>query len=157
MSRIEARLAALGLVLPAPWVPRGAFLPYRREGPIVFLSGQICEWDGRVTCQGPVGDGHADITAARAAARICALNLLHALRDACDGDLDRVTRVLRLGGFVQCVPGFGDSPTVIDAATGVFIDVFGDAGRHARTAIGVAGLPGNATVEVDAVVAIRPD
>ena len=155
MGRIDDRLQSLGLALPQPWVPRGQFLPFRKEGGLVYLSGQINEWDGAVTCQGPVGDGGVDVPTAQAAARICALNLLYALRLACDGDLDRVSRVLRLGGFVNCVPGFAQSPQVINGATALFIDLFGDDGWHARTAIGVAGLPGNAAVEVDAIVALR--
>ncbi len=154
MGRIDQRLKELGLTLPPPWTPRGAFLPFRREGQVIFLSGQICEWDGQVTCEGPVGPGGVDIATAQAAARVCALNLLYTLRLACDGDLDRVRAVLRLGGFVNCRPGFGESPAVINDATQVFVDVFGEAGQHARTAVGVAGLPGNASVEVDAVVAL---
>ncbi len=154
MGRIDQRLKDLGLTLPPPWTPRGAFLPFRREGQVIFLSGQICEWDGQVTCEGPVGPGGVDIATAQAAARVCALNLLYTLRLACDGDLDRVRAVLRLGGFVNCRPGFGESPAVINDATQVFVDVFGEAGQHARTAVGVAGLPGNASVEVDAVVAL---
>lgn len=154
MGRIDQRMQELGLSLPPPWTPRGAFLPFRREGTLVFLSGQICEWDGKVTCTGPVGPGGIDIPTAQAAAKVCALNLLYTLRMACDGDLDRVGAVLRLGGFVNCLSGFGDSPAVINGATQVFIDVFGEAGRHARTAVGVSGLPGNASVEVDAVVAL---
>jgi enamine deaminase RidA (YjgF/YER057c/UK114 family) len=152
MGRVDQRLQELGLTLPPPWTPRGAFLPFRRDGHLVFLSGQICEWDGKVTCTGPVGPGGVDIPKAQEAAKVCALNLLYTLRLACDGDLDRVDAVLRLGGFVNCVPGFGDSPAVINGATQIFVDVFGEAGRHARTAVGVTGLPGNATVEVDAVV-----
>lgn len=157
MGRIDDRLRALGLELPPPWTPRGNFLQFRRDGHVVWLSGQICEWDGRVVCEGPVGGGGTTIETARDAARVCALNLLYTLRLACDGDLDRVDRVLRVGGFVNCVPGFPWSPKVIDGATAVFVEVFGDAGRHARTAVGVAGLPGNAAVEVDAVVALRTD
>ncbi len=154
MGRIDRRLQELDLTLPPPWTPRGAFLPFRREGALVILSGQICEWEGRVTCVGPVGPDGVDIATARAAARVCALNLLYTLRLACKSDLDRVGQVLRLGGFVNCHPGFGDSPRVIDGATELFIDVFGEAGRHARTAVGVAGLPGNASVEVDAMVTL---
>ena len=154
MGRIEQRMKELGLELPPPWIPRGAFLPFQREGSLVFLSGQICEWNGAVTCEGPVGEGGASMIDAQAGAKICALNLIYALKLACEGDLDRVRKVMRLGGFVNCVPGFASSPLVINAATQVFIDVFGDAGRHARTAIGVSGLPGNAAVEVDAIVAI---
>ena len=154
MGKAEARLAELGLTLPQPWSPRGKFLPFRRDGETVFLSGQICELDGVVVLEGPVG-GIATAEAAREAAKVCALNLMHCLKIACDGDLDRVAEVVRLGGYVNCVPGFGESPKVIDGATEVFVDVFGEAGRHARTAIGVAGLPGNAAVEVDAVIRIR--
>ena len=154
MGRIEQRIKELGLELPPPWIPRGAFLPFQREGSLVFLSGQICEWGGAVTCEGPVGEGATSIIDAQAGAKICALNLIYALRLACEGDLDRVRKIIRLGGFVNCTPGFPSSPLVINAATQVFIDVFGDAGRHARTAIGVSGLPGNAAVEVDAIVAI---
>ncbi len=157
MGRVEARLEAMGLALPKPWTPRGQFLPWRREGRTVYLSGQINEWGGEVTCHGPVGEGGVDVVTAQAAAQVCALNLLYALRLACDGDLDRVDYVLRLGGFVNCVPGFAQSPAVINGATALFIELFGDAGWHARTAIGVAGLPGNAAVEVDAIVVLRED
>ncbi len=155
MGRIDRRLAELGLALPPPWTPQGNFLPFRRDGDIVYLAGQTCEWAGRVVCAGPVGRGGADVAVARDAARVCALNLLFTLRLACDGDLDRVRTVLRLGGFVNCVAGFDRSPDVVDGATDVFLAVFGEAGRHARTAVGVAGLPGNAAVEVDAIVALE--
>lgn len=154
MGRAETRLAELGLALPPPWAPRGAFAPFRRDGRTVYLSGQICEWEGAVTLQGPLDENGID--AAREAAKVCALNLLHCLKLACEGDLDRVAAVMRLGGFVNCVPGFPWSPKVIDGATAVFRDVFGEDGVHARTAVGVVGLPGNAAVEVDAVVTLKP-
>ena len=153
-SIAEDRLARMGLALPKPWMPRGNFLPYRRDGATVFLSGQICEWEGSVVLEGPVG-GASTTDAAHDAARVCALNLLYALKLACDGDLDRVEKVIRLGGYVNCVSGFPGSPAVINGATDVFIGVFGEAGRHCRTAVGVAGLPGNAAVEVDAIIRIR--
>lgn len=155
MGRVEQRLQAVGLTLPPDWTPRGRFLPYRRDGLVVYLSGQICEWDGAVTHTGPVADTPDAIAQARKAAQVCALNLLYRLREACDGDLDRVDGILRLGGFVNCAPGFGATPAVIDGATEVFLTLFGDAGWHARTAVGVCGLPGNAAVEVDAVVRLR--
>lgn len=155
MGPVEQRLQAAGLTLPPDWTPRGRFLPYRRDGLVVYLSGQICEWDGAVTHTGPVEDTPDAIAEARKAAQVCALNLLYRLREACDGDLDRVDGILRLGGFVNCAPGFGATPAVIDGATEVFIELFGDAGWHARTAVGVCGLPGNAAVEVDAVVRLR--
>jgi len=155
MARIETRMRELGLEFPPDWTPRGQFLPYRRDGAVVYLSGQICEWDGAVTHQGPVADTPEGLAEGQAAARICALNLLYRLREACDGDLDRVETILRLGGFVSCLPGFSASPQVINGATEVFVALFGEAGWHARTAVGVSGLPGNAAVEVDAIVRLR--
>jgi enamine deaminase RidA (YjgF/YER057c/UK114 family) len=155
MSKVEDRMQTLGIELPPDWVPRGQFHPYRRDGAVVYLSGQICEWAGEVTHVGPVQDTPEGIAEAQAAARICALNLLYRLREACDGNLDRVDYVLRLGGFVNCQSGFASSPVVIDGATEVFIAVFGEAGWHARTAVGISGLPGNASVEVDAIVRLR--
>jgi len=154
-SAVERRLAELGLALPTDWAPRGRFLPYRRDARTVYLSGQICERDGAVTHVGPVAEDAESIAQAREAAKVCALNLIYRLREACDGDLDRVDTILRLGGFVNCASGFAQSPAVIDGATEVFIDVWGERGWHARTAVGVAGLPGNASVEVDAVVRLK--
>ena len=154
-TRAEQRLAEMGLTLPPDWTPRGQFLPFRKDGAVVYLSGQICEWAGEVTHTGAVPDTPKGIETGRAAAQICALNLLYRLREACEGDLDRVDVVLRLGGFVQCLPGFGQSPAVINAATEVFIALFGENGWHARTAVGVSGLPGNASVEVDAIVRLK--
>lgn len=154
-SQAEQRLAALGLELPPDWTPRGQFLPFRRDGTMVYLSGQICEWAGEVTHAGPVMDTPEALEDARAAAQICALNLIYRLREACDGDLDRVDVILRLGGFVNCLSGFPHSPVVINGATELFIALFGDQGWHARTAVGVSGLPGNASVEVDAVVRLK--
>lgn len=155
-SQVEKRLTDLGLELPPDWTPRGQFLPFRKDGAIVYLSGQICEWGGEVTHTGPVLDTPDAIEIGRAAAKICALNLVYRLREACDGDLDRVDVVLRLGGFVNCLSGFAHSPAVINGATEVFIALFGDQGWHARTAVGVSGLPGNAAVEVDAIVRLKP-
>lgn len=155
MSAVESKLAELGLSLPPDWAPRGRFLPFRRDGATVYLSGQINEWDGAVTLEGPVPDTKAGIAAARKAAEVCALNLLYRLREAAEGDLDRVDCVLRLGGFVNCLSGFPQSPKVIDGATEVFVALFGDDGWHARTAVGVSGLPGNAAVEVDAIMRLK--
>lgn len=155
MSQVEERLQALGLELPPDWIPRGQFHPFRKDGKVVYLSGQICEWGGEVTHIGPVQDTPDGIALGQAAARICALNLLYRLKQACGGDLDRVDCVLRLGGFVNCNSGFPASPAVINGATEIFISAYGEAGWHARTAVGVAGLPGNASVEVDAIVRLR--
>ena len=102
MSKAEDKLKSLGFELPPNWVARGQFHPYRRDGSVVYLSGQICEWAGDVTHVGPVEDSPEGIAQAQGAASICALNLLYRLREACDGDLDRVDCILRLGGFVNC-------------------------------------------------------
>ena len=159
-AEVLETLGAMGLSLPDSCKPRGNFLPYRVEGKLVFMAGQICEWNGAVTTVGPViSDGqpppsdraHVDVPTAQRAARVCALNLLYHLRDACGGDLGRVGGVLRVGGFVNCLPGFDQSPAVINGASDLFIALFGERGRHARTAVGVAGLPGNASAEVDAI------
>lgn len=155
MSRAEERLKQLGLELPPDWTPMGQFLPFRRDGTTVYLSGQVCEWNGAVTHLGPVPNTTKGIEIGKEAAKICALNLIYRLRQACDGDLDRVDCVLRLGGFVNCASGFPGSPLVINGATEIFIAVFGEDGWHARTAVGVSGLPGNASVEVDAIVRLR--
>jgi len=125
-SLVEQRLRDLGLELPPDWAPRGQFLPFRTDGLIVYLSGQICEWGGAVTHAGPVEDTQQGIEAGRAAAQICALNLLYRLREACDGDLDRVDVILRLGGFVNCRSGFPSSPLVINGATELCIALFGE-------------------------------
>ncbi|MEO9652659.1 MAG: RidA family protein [Roseobacter sp.] len=154
-SRAEQRLAELGLELPPDWMPRGQFLPFRRDGTTIYLSGQICEWNGAVTHCGPVEDTPESVEIARKGAQICALNLIYRLREACDGDLDRVDVILRLGGFVNCGSGFAQSPAVINGATELFVALFGENGWHARTAVGVCGLPGNASVEVDAIVKLK--
>lgn len=165
MSRIEAELERRGLVLPDSCTPRGAFLPYRKEGNLVFMAGQICEWNGDVPYVGPVLDAGQkvkpdeqaiDLETGRKAAEICALNLLFHLKTAADGDLDRLSLVIRLGGFVQCRGGFGSSPAVINGASDLLINLLGENGRHARTAVGVSGLPANASVEVDAIFRLTP-
>ncbi|MCC2099312.1 MAG: RidA family protein [Hyphomicrobiales bacterium] len=153
-ARTLQRLAELGLQLPNDWRPRGLFAPARISGDLVFLSGQICECDGKVVLEGPVGD-HTTTLAARDAARVCLLNLLYRLQEVC-GDLDRVAQIVRVGGYVNCIPGYPDAPKVIDGASELLIELYGEAGQHARTAIGVTGLPGNAAVEVDAIVRLAP-
>lgn len=144
------RLAALGLVLPPVPPPRGAFKPYARAGNIIYLAGQICEWDGEVRFSGPVGEVY-DLKVGQEAAQLCALNLLASLSLALEGDLDRVVACHRLGGFVYAKPGYPDVPKVINGASDLMFALFGEAGRHARTAVGVATLPAGASVEVDGI------
>ena len=152
-SRIEARLAELGLALPQPPTPIANFLPYRVHGRTVYLAGQVNEWNGTVPYVGKLGR-EFDLAQGQQAAQLCALNLLACLKLACEGDLGRVQRCLRVGGFVNCDPEFEFAPTVVNGASDLFVAVLGEAGRHARTAVGVASLPRRAAVEVDAVFEI---
>ncbi|CAM3051926.1 RidA family protein [Paracoccus nototheniae] len=147
---IEARLAELGLALPPSAPSRALFLPGKITGNLLFLSGQICEWEGKPQYFGPIGPGF-DMNDGQAAARMCALNLLFSIR-AVAGSLSRVAQVIRLGGFVAAPPTYAEGPFVVNGASQLFIDLWGDAGRHARTVVNVASLPANALVEIDAVI-----
>ena len=152
MSEIEARLDALGLALPDAAAPVANYAPFQRAGAQVHVSGQISLGpDGLVT--GRLG-ADLDLAAGQAAARLCALNLIAQLKAACGGDLSRVRQIVKLGGYVNADPSFTDVPKVINGASDLMVAVFGDAGRHARSAVGVAVLPLNAAVEVDAVAEI---
>lgn len=148
----EARFRDLGIVLPDVPVPIANFVPFRREGSILVLAGQVCEWNGEVRYVGKIGR-EFDIETGQAAARICGLNLIAALRQAL-GNLDRVRQCLRLGGFVNCDPEFRQVPQVINGASDLMHQIFGAEGAHARTAVGVATLPRGAAVEVDAIFAV---
>ena len=154
MSRIEDRLAALGLQLPQPNAPVANYVPFVRAGDLVHISGQVSV-DATGGIKGVVGED-VDAEGGKQAARICGINLLAQMKAACDGDLERVSRVVKLGGFVQAGPGFFEIPQVVNGASDLMVEVFGDAGRHARSAVGVYRLPLNFAVEVDAVVALAP-
>jgi len=153
-DEVELKLSSLGLSLPTRPTPIASFLPFRVAGSTVYLAGQTCERDGRVVHTGRVGE-ELTLETGRQAAQICALNLLACLREACGGRLDRVARCLRVGGFVQAKSDFARVPAVIDGASELFIALWGEDGRHARTAVGVAALPQNAAVEVDAIFELR--
>jgi len=148
----ESRFRELGIVLPDVPVPIANFVPFRREGSILFLAGQVCEWNGEVRYIGKVGR-EFDVAIGQAAARVCGLNLIAALRQAL-GSLDHVRQCLRLGGFVNCDPEFELVPQVINGASDLMHQIFGADGAHARTAVGVATLPRGAAVEVDAIFAV---
>lgn len=152
MSRIEDRLSELGVVLPQPVAPVANYVPFVRSGNLVHISGQI-SLDASGGIKGTVGVD-VDLATAQAAARLCGVNLLAQMKAACDGDLDRVVRVVKLGGFVQAGPDFIDIPKVINGCSDLMVDVLGDVGRHARSAVGVYRLPLGFAVEVDAVVEI---
>jgi enamine deaminase RidA (YjgF/YER057c/UK114 family) len=150
MSKIERRLANLGIALPELCPPVANYVSSTRSGNIVQISGQLSTHaEGGI--KGTVG---ADCTLADGiiAARLCAINLVAQFKAAADGDLDQVARVLRLGGYVQAGPEFFDIPTVMNGCSDLIVDIFGDAGKHARSAIGVYRLPFNFAVEVDAVI-----
>jgi enamine deaminase RidA (YjgF/YER057c/UK114 family) len=152
-GKIEARLKELGIKLPQPAAPVANYVPFTISGHLVFIAGQICQWNGELRFVGKLGAGVA-VADGQAAARLCALNILAHLRIACGGDLDRVRRCLRLGGFVNCTPEFTDMPQVINGASDLMVEVFGDSGRHARAAVGVSSLPGGVSVEVEATFEI---
>ena len=152
-GQIEARLAQLGIELPEPTAPMANYVPFTVAGNLVFVAGQISQWNGQPRHVGKLGAG-IGIEKGRDAARLCALNILAQLRVACGGDLDRVRRCLRLGGFVNCTPEFTDMPQVVNGASDLIVEVFGDAGRHARAAVGNSSLPGGVAVEVEAIFEI---
>ncbi|GGC53842.1 hypothetical protein GCM10011504_35260 [Siccirubricoccus deserti] len=147
MGRIEARLTDLGITLPAPAAPVANYIPFNVTGPLVVISGQIPLRDGKIAYAGKLGSG-VSIETGQAAARLCFVNLVAQLKAAV-GDLDRVTRVVRLGGFIAAGPEFTQHAQVMNGASDLAVEVFGEAGRHARTTIGVPSLPGDAAVEVE--------
>jgi enamine deaminase RidA (YjgF/YER057c/UK114 family) len=150
MSQIAKRLAELGVTLPQAVAPVANYVPFVRSGDLVFVSGQVSIGpDGLV--KGTLGKD-MDVAAGQAAARLCGLNLVAQFAAACEGDLDRVKRVVRLGGFVAADPAFTDIPKVIKGCSDLMVEVFGDAGRHARSAVACPVLPLGAAVEVDAVI-----
>ncbi len=152
MSNIEHRLAELGIELPKPNAPVANYVPFVRVGDLLHISGQV-SLDASGGIRGVVGED-VDLETAIRAARLCGLSLLAQMRAACDGDLGRVTRIVKLGGFVQAGPTFFEIPKVVNGCSDLMVEVFGDAGRHARSAVGVYRLPMNFAVEVDAVVAV---
>ena len=150
---IATRLAELGIVLPTPPAPVASYVPYVRTGSWLVISGQIPTQDGKVLYTGKLGGG-VDIATGQAAARLCAINLLAQLQAAL-GSLDAVSQVIRIGGFIACTPDFSDHPKIVNGASDLMLAVFGDAGRHARTSIGVAALPLDAAVEVEGWFAVH--
>ena len=150
---IEARIAELGLTLPEPAKPVASYVSYVRSGNQVTISGQLSN-DASGGIKGTVG---VDVTPEQAteAARLCGLNLIAQIKAACDGDLDRLVRIVKLGGFVQAGPDFVAIPAVINGCSDMMVEVFGDAGKHARSAVGVYKLPLGFAVEIDAIVEIR--
>ena len=145
---VEKKLQELGITLQEPRAPMANYVPYVRTGNLLTVSGQVCiDGDGKLVAKGRVGNGVA-IEDGQKAARACAINLLAQVKAAL-GDLDKVVRVVRLGGFINSAPGFTDGPKVMNGASDLMVAAFGDKGKHARSTVGVAALPADAAVEVE--------
>ena len=152
-GRISARLKELGIVLPTPPAPQGSYLPWVKSGPFLFMSGQITMGQNGLEYLGTLGlDFNLDW--GRRAARLAAVNVLAQAAVALEGNLDRITRVVKVTGFVNAAPGFHQHPEVINGASDLFVEVFGELGRHARSAVGCSSLPRGAAVEIEAIFAI---
>ena len=151
----DEHLQRVGLELPTPSTPGANYIQFVRSGELLFLTGQLCQWNGERRHIGKLGR-ELGIAAGQDAARLCALNLLAHLRVAVENDFDRVTRCLRVTGYVNATDDFTQHSQVINGASDVFVQAFGDAGRHTRVAIGTNGLPYGVAVEVEAVFELRP-
>lgn len=150
MAKVEAKLAELGVLLPTPAAPVANYIPFVRTGSLLVVSGQICLGaDGKLVAKGKLGEG-VSIEDGQKAARACAINVLAQVKVAL-GDLDKIVRVVRLGGFINSAPTFVDGPKVMNGASDLMVEVLGDKGRHARSTVGVAALPADAAVEVEAM------
>ncbi|MFA6267749.1 MAG: RidA family protein [Pseudolabrys sp.] len=145
---VEKKLSELGIALPTPAAPVANYVAFVRSGNLLTVSGQLCfGHDGKLVAVGQLG-GSVTMEDGQKAARACAVNLIAQVKAAL-GDLDKVVRVVRLGGFINSAPGYGDGPKVMNGASDLMVDVFGDKGRHARSTVGVSALPANAAVEVE--------
>jgi enamine deaminase RidA (YjgF/YER057c/UK114 family) len=152
MSATDQRLAELGVTLPSAPAPAANYVPYVVTGGMIYVSGQISQGpDGLIT--GKLGDD-LDVAAGAAAAKTCALALIAQAKAAAGGDLDRIARVVKLTGFVNSTPGFTDQPKVINGASDFLVEVFGDRGRHARSAVSAAALPLGVAVEIEGIFAL---
>jgi enamine deaminase RidA (YjgF/YER057c/UK114 family) len=151
--RIEARLKELNIALPTPPAPVASYVPYVASGNLVYISGQVTLAPDGLKYVGTVGK-ELNLEDAQAAARLCAINVIAQAKAACGGDLDRVKRIIKVTVFVNAVPGFTQHPEVANGASDLFVAVFGDAGRHARAAVGAGSLPRNVATEIEAVIEI---
>jgi enamine deaminase RidA (YjgF/YER057c/UK114 family) len=155
MPRLVAdRISELGLELPQLTAPQFTYVPYVRTGNLVFISGQVSQWNGERRFIGKLGR-EFQVEDGQQAARLCALNVIAQVNAAIDGDIDRLAKFVNVRGFVNSTPDFLFHPQVINGASDLFVEVFGEAGRHSRTALGVSALPYDVAVEIDAVVEVR--
>lgn len=154
-GQIDARLKELAITLPMPAAPAANYVPFVRTGSLVFTAGQVTfNAAGKLEFIGKLGRDFG-IEEGYQAARLCAINVLAALRAACEGDLDRVVRAVKVVGFVNATPDFADHPKVINGASDLIVSVFGDKGKHARSAVGMGSLPLGVATEVEAVFEVR--
>jgi enamine deaminase RidA (YjgF/YER057c/UK114 family) len=151
---IDTRLKELNIELPQASTPGANYVPFVQSGDLLFLTGQLSQWNGERRFIGKLGR-EFNTEQGQQAARLCALNLIAHLRAALEGDLDRVVRCVRVSGYVNCTPDFAEQSQVINGASNLFVEVFGEAGRHTRMAIGVNSLPYGVAVEVEAIFQIR--
>ena len=149
---IEEKIKSIGINLPIPPNPAGSYIPVVKSGNLLFVSGQIPIEDGKVSFTGKVSD--TNIETAQKSARICAINILAQLKKEI-GDLGKISRIVRLSGFVNSVPEFTQHPKVINAASDLLYEIFGESGKHTRIAVGVSSLPLNSMTEIDAIVEIK--
>ncbi|MFY9287827.1 MAG: RidA family protein [Alphaproteobacteria bacterium] len=154
MSSIDQHLKTLGITLPAPSTPVAAYVPYTISGNLVFISGQLPLEDGKVKITGKLGE-NVDMATGKDAARLCGLNILAQVKSAAGGDLSKVARCIKLGGFIASTSDFFEQPQVMNGASELMEQVLGEAGKHARFAVGVPCLPRNAAVEVDAIFELK--
>ena len=154
MGQIDDRLNELGIEVPTPAAPVANYVGWVRTGNLVLTAGQVPLKDGQFMYQGKVG-GEIDVETAAEAAKLCAINIIAQVKQAVDGDLDRVKRIVKLVGFVNGVPEFTDHPKVINGASDFIVEVFGDKGKHARSAVGSGSLPLNVSVEIEAIVEVE--
>jgi len=148
---IEQKIESLGIKLPTPPTPAGSYVPAVRTGNLLYISGQIPMEDGKVVFTGKVSD--ENLETAQKSARMCAINLLAQIKKEV-GDLDKVSKIVRISGFVNSVPGFSQHPKVINSASDLFFEIFGEKGKHSRIAVGVASLPLDSMTEIDAIVEV---
>lgn len=153
-GKFEQRLVELGINLPEGVPPAANYVPAKRVGNQIYISGQVPSEGGKDKYTGKLGSD-VSVEQGQAAARLCAVNIVAQLKQALGGDLDRVVGVIRLGGFVNAEPDFKDHPKVINGASDLMVEVFGEAGRHARAAVGCYSLPRNVPVEVDAIFEVN--
>jgi len=149
---IEEKIKSIGIKIPVPPNPAGSYIPVVKSGNLLFVSGQIPIEEGKVTFTGKVSD--ANIETAQNAAKVCAINILAQIKKEI-GDLEKISRIVRLSGFVNAVPEFTQHPKVINAASDLLYEIFGESGKHTRIAVGVSSLPLNSMTEIDAIVEIK--